>query len=568
MLKRIFRYFSPPTIEDPEIDTRARTLHRILLSFLGLTILFLFYAVVYPPRAQIIVAIVAIVFELGLLSALHNGRVTLASTVFTFFLWVAITSSVILYGGIRDTGFMAYLAVLVIAGSTLGGRSTLAYAGLTIAMAVLLALLENSGMLPAYQTVSLVSVIISHSITLLAAALILDLSIRGTSQIARRALTSENDQREINSRLEQAQKELTKYTADLERNNTAFQTIAQLSRASQGIFSEEELLALSVNTIAEQLKLEIVNIYLLSSEKDAAFLSYSNRPEIGGLIGNRQSLVVEVSDSPFRILSGKTIRIQIGEKYYFISSPPPILDASESIVLPLVSGIDFIGLLNVQGGPELGGQELKELLQPIVESIADRISLKRTIRGMEDRVLDARRTGGLGIDAWDTIDRLGNIGFRYDQIGVFPSEEELPEGIADAIARGEAQIYTTESEPVRSRLIAPISSRGEVIGVIGYEQDREHVWPEEERTLLETIASRVSLALENTRLVAEAQKRAERERKIGQTASRMRETLDIDVVLQTAVREIRRALDIEQAEIRISPALQSESQLSRSHENK
>jgi hypothetical protein len=48
----------------------------------------------------------------------------------------------------------------------------------------------------------------------------------------------------------------------------------------------------------------------------------------------------------------------------------------------------------------------------------------------------------------------------------------------------------------------------------------------------------------------------------------MRETLDIDVVLQTAVREIRRALDIEQAEIRISPALQSESQLSRSHENK
>jgi GAF domain-containing protein len=95
--------------------------------------------------------------------------------------------------------------------------------------------------------------------------------------------------------------------------------------------------------------------------------------------------------------------------------------------------------------------------------------------------------------------------------------------------------------------------------VIGYDNDNvNHEWQEDEKVLLETVASRVSLALENTRLVAEAQQRAERERMIAQVTTRMRETLDIETILKTAVNEMRQSLALSGAEVRLELAEKSD----------
>jgi len=94
--------------------------------------------------------------------------------------------------------------------------------------------------------------------------------------------------------------------------------------------------------------------------------------------------------------------------------------------------------------------------------------------------------------------------------------------------------------------------------VIGYDSDNvNHEWQEDEKVLLETVASRVSLALENTRLVAEAQQRAERERVISQVSTKMRETLDIETILKTAVKEMRKSLALSGAEVRLQLSEQS-----------
>jgi GAF domain-containing protein len=90
--------------------------------------------------------------------------------------------------------------------------------------------------------------------------------------------------------------------------------------------------------------------------------------------------------------------------------------------------------------------------------------------------------------------------------------------------------------------------------MIGYEEeDPAHVWEQDSIIILETIASQVSLALENTRLIAEAQERAQQEKLIANITSRMRETLDVDIILQTAIRELREAFALKQAEIRLQP---------------
>jgi GAF domain-containing protein len=117
---------------------------------------------------------------------------------------------------------------------------------------------------------------------------------------------------------------------------------------------------------------------------------------------------------------------------------------------------------------------------------------------------------------------------------------------------GQSVHYTQQGKKPFARLLAPIVIRGETIGVIGYEEGPDHQWQTEEIAVLETIASRVGLAIENARLLNEAQLRAEREQKVAGAASHIRETLDLETVLRTAAQEFKRTFALSEAEVRIT----------------
>jgi hypothetical protein len=57
--------------------------------------------------------------------------------------------------------------------------------------------------------------------------------------------------------------------------------------------------------------------------------------------------------------------------------------------------------------------------------------------------------------------------------------------------------------------------------------------------------------MESARLFEETRLRARSERLLSDITTRVRETMDMDTVLQTAVRELRRTLDLSEAEIRL-----------------
>ena len=61
------------------------------------------------------------------------------------------------------------------------------------------------------------------------------------------------------------------------------------------------------------------------------------------------------------------------------------------------------------------------------------------------------------------------------------------------------------------------------------------------------------MALESARLYQDTQFLAEQERLISDITSKMRESLDIETVLKTAVREIRSAMDIPKVTVRLRP---------------
>jgi hypothetical protein len=101
----------------------------------------------------------------------------------------------------------------------------------------------------------------------------------------------------------------------------------------------------------------------------------------------------------------------------------------------------------------------------------------------------------------------------------------------------------------------PIKIRDSVVGVVRLRKpDGSGQWQDDEVALMESLADQLGTALEGARLYQETQRRAARDRMLGDVAARMRETLDMDTVLQTAIREIGEALDIAEVEVRMGGA--------------
>jgi K+-sensing histidine kinase KdpD len=143
---------------------------------------------------------------------------------------------------------------------------------------------------------------------------------------------------------------------------------------------------------------------------------------------------------------------------------------------------------------------------------------------------------------WKKLTSRQKPAYQYTPAGVRPIFSTSKKDNDDALA-----------------LQIPLILHGKKIGGIKLKRkDNAHEWSERERNLVEKIADQVALALENSRLVDEAQKSALRDQMIANISTRVRETLDIESVVRTAATELRRVFDLKEAEISVG-SLQIES---------
>ena len=73
----------------------------------------------------------------------------------------------------------------------------------------------------------------------------------------------------------------------------------------------------------------------------------------------------------------------------------------------------------------------------------------------------------------------------------------------------------------------------------------------DENALTRTITEQLGIALDSARLYQGTQRRAAREQMIGEVTARIRETLDMETMLQTAAREIEQGLGLYDVTIRL-----------------
>jgi GAF domain-containing protein/HAMP domain-containing protein len=101
-------------------------------------------------------------------------------------------------------------------------------------------------------------------------------------------------------------------------------------------------------------------------------------------------------------------------------------------------------------------------------------------------------------------------------------------------------------------LVVPLISMGETIGLILMETDEQNRrFREDDLRLADQIGLQVSTAIDVANLFEQTERRAEKEKLISEVTTHIRETLDIETVLKTAAREMRRALNLVEVEIRL-----------------
>ncbi len=119
---------------------------------------------------------------------------------------------------------------------------------------------------------------------------------------------------------------------------------------------------------------------------------------------------------------------------------------------------------------------------------------------------------------------------------------------------------TRSAQPALS-LALPIELRGQPIGQIILEDDRpQRELTEDERSIVQEVTQRMSLALESARLfeqtqaaLGEARRLAQREQLINRITGQLRATTTVDEVLQIATAEMRRAVKASWATVKLTP---------------
>ncbi|MGF1505958.1 MAG: GAF domain-containing protein, partial [Anaerolineae bacterium] len=96
-----------------------------------------------------------------------------------------------------------------------------------------------------------------------------------------------------------------------------------------------------------------------------------------------------------------------------------------------------------------------------------------------------------------------------------------------------------DSEP---RLAIPIRVRGVVVGAFQFVGENIADITDEDLGLIEAVMDRVSVALDNLRLVEQTARRAEYEQVVNEITAKIVGSTDINLILQTTVQELGRIL--------------------------
>ena len=341
----------------------------------------------------------------------------------------------------------------------------------------------------------------------------------------------------LEKRVEERTAELSAVNEKNERRAKQFESISHIAHTISSTRDLDALLPQITAAITQEFGFYHVGIFLLDTAKEYAVLSAANSE--GGAIMLERGHRLRVGETGlvgYVTGTGKPrVALDTGADAVFFDNPDLPQTRSE-ITLPLRVGEEIIGALDVQSTePNAFSQEDINILSTLADQVSVAIQnaqqFEETRKALNESEVLSRQFVHTG---WQQFTKNRNLlGIRHT--GARASLLHRRNGKAQ---NNDDFLRTGQVKTRGATLSLPIKLRGEVIGSVDVRTPSNRPWDQDELDIVTAIIERAAIAMENARLLAESQKRAAKERIIGEISAKISMQSEINELLKTAAQEL------------------------------
>ena len=349
-------------------------------------------------------------------------------------------------------------------------------------------------------------------------------------------------------------------TEEIRRRALDLETAAEMASEIASSKDLENLLKLTVERVQSRFGFYHASIFLLDAKKEFAVLRASTGEAGKILLQSGHRLRVGEMGMVGYVVSRGEPRISSDVNQDPFHYKNPILpDTRSEITLPLHAGEEIIGALDIQSEkPGVFTPDDVKIFQIIADQLGVAIDKAKLVATLQDNLsLWETSTSQFTQKSWRAHLRPGKktTSFQYRGNKIISGVPYTPE-VIDAYRK---------QEPVRNLIIDPANSgektsimaipillRGQILGVLTVKIQREAI-ADDLVEFLRSVTERLSVALENVRLLEEIQSNAERDHLVADISGRVRSATGVDQILRTAAEELGRTLGLSDVLVQLRP---------------
>ena len=499
-----------------------------------------------PLTVQIL--IVAIIVDIvGIILAVRGitvpGRVLVPGI-------LTIAVGVVAYtrGGLYHISVAGYPVIIVLAGLLLGIRGTFLFATFASIAAGIIGYTDINGISPfsqssrtGYDDIAVAATLFFVTAIVLRVIIVrLTESIQEAEDFGQAQETANVELKKLQGELEQR---VVQRTAELERRAGQLQAISNVAHSIASVQNMDELLTAITQLVSEKFGYYHTGIFLLDENQQYAHLRASNSEGGKRMLERQHKLKLDTNSIVgYTALRGESrIALDVGADAVFFNNPD-LPDTRSEMALPLRIGGNVMGALDVQSTESNAfTQEDINVASILADQIAIAIENARLFSEARAALSKSEETFSKYIkQEWSGFARQSkNTGYVFDGARTVALEKKDKKEKVKSLA----QTGRLSLEKESSELTIPIKFRGQTVGILDVKSKKgNRQWTQDEITLLEAAAERAAFALENARLVESAQRRAMRERAIGEISTKIGAVSDLEAIMQTAVEELGRKI--------------------------
>ena len=337
---------------------------------------------------------------------------------------------------------------------------------------------------------------------------------------------------------------VAKHATEIKQKSEILAAVDQVSRCVSSVTDANQMIKQVVDLVKSQFNLYFVGLYLVDESGGWAELKAGSGDPGRDLLDGGYRIQTGTGMVGWCISQGQprlAADVKMDEVYQKTSELP---DTHSELSLPLSSRGSVIGAMTFQS-EHVGffDETLINMLRLIANQIANILDntfivakYQTTLDTIQKSYGDANRM------TWRKILQSGGlVGYRSEESGIKTIDHSQPQLY-------EATVSDSSSHGVK--LHFPIVIRGVNMGTIeAIKPADKGEWTEEEIAVLKELTDHLSVAVDNARLYSDSQLRAERERRIADITAKVRASTNLDIILQTSIQELTRALHLQQGSI-------------------